>query len=261
MEQITIYVCENSIEGIFTGIYDTYLNKKDVDSTELIVGEGGNYRLFAEYQKVQTQEEKAKKVANTIIRDFGEETYLEICRALASEDEEKANAVYQTVACGLKMKNPRQVMGNLKNKYVQKVFELSRNTNNEILHLNGFLRFNELENHVMFSKIGPKNNILTFLAPHFANRLPLENFVIYDENRSLFVIHPAGKQWFLTTDENFDETIAQKYSDREKEYQELFKHFCHSISIKERENPRLQQQMLPLRFQKYMVEFGKYSNS
>lgn len=43
-------------------------------------------------------------------------------------------------------------------------------------------------------------------------------------------------------------------SEEERKIQELFKHFCHKIAIKERENPALQQQMLPLRFRSNMVE-------
>ena len=55
----------------------------------------------------------------------------------------------------------------------------------------------ELENGMLFSRIGPKNDVVAFLMPHFADRLPIENFVIYDEKRNLFGIHPAGKPWYL----------------------------------------------------------------
>ena len=40
------------------------------------------------------------------------------------------------------------------------------------------------------------------------------------------------------------------------EIQELFRFFCRKIMIKERENRELQRQLLPYRFQEYMVEFG-----
>ena len=45
------------------------------------------------------------------------------------------------------------------------------------------------------------------------------------------------------------------FSEKEEEYQELFQFFCNRISIRERENRRLQRSMLPLRFRKYMTEF------
>ena len=44
------------------------------------------------------------------------------------------------------------------------------------------------------------------------------------------------------------------FSDREEEIQQLWLGFCRSISIEARENQALQQQMLPLRFRKWMTE-------
>ena len=146
-------------------------------------------------------------------------------------------------------------MGHFANLHVNKVFELSRYANNEILHLNGFLRFQELENQILFAKIGPRNNILTFLAPHFADRLPLENFVIYDDTREIFVVHPAKKQWYIVTGETLDQEMITNYSEKELKYRELFTFFCQKIAIKERKNLALQRNMLPIRFQEYMVEF------
>lgn len=259
MEEIRIYICEDSLEGIFTGIYQAYQEKANLAATELAVGEIDNYRLFAQYNIVETKEDRAGKVARTILREFGEETYLDICRAASEKDAEKANAIYQTVGYGLLHKSKSTLMGNLQNVHVHKVFELSRSAANEIQHLIQFIRFQELENGLLFSKIGPKCNVLTFLAPHFADRLPLENFVIYDEIRHLFMIHPAGRECFLTTGEDFDESISERYSDREQRYQELFRHFCHTIAIKERKNTDLQRQMLPIRFRKYMMDFSNNS--
>ncbi len=250
-------ICEDSLEGIFTGIYEAYALREEHERLHIQIGEEENIRLFAQYIPIVTDANKAVKVSRTIGREFGEETYMEICRALASENKEKGEAVYKTVVWGLAKKAGGRLMGNLANPYVHKVFELSRATNNEVLHLQGFLRFQELENNILFSKIGPKNNIVTFLAPHFADRLPTYNFVIYDENRGIFAVHPASKQWYLVTDMQFDENMALNYSGEEEEYQELFAYFCHKIAIKERKNLKLQRNMLPLRFQEYMVEFQK----
>ena len=42
-----------------------------------------------------------------------------------------------------------------------------------------------------------------------------------------------------------------------EKYSELFSHFFHTIAIKERTNPGLQRNMLPIRYRKYMTEFRK----
>ncbi len=250
-------ICEDSLEGIFSGVYAAYAVKRPHQEIHLLVGEEENLRLFAEYQEVPADKDKAAKVARTINREFGTEGYLALCRALASADAEKGEAIYKMIVKGLSMKDPRQVMGNLPDPHVMKVFELARYSANEAHFLVEFLRFRELENKILYAKIGPKNNIITFIMPHFADRLPLENFIIHDEKRDIFALHPSRKDWYVVTGENaaLPEALAQGFSEDEKKYSELFTHFFHTIAIKDRKNLALQRNMLPLRYREYMTEF------
>lgn len=252
---MVVYQCEDSLEGIFTAIYNAYEDRREHGDTRISLN--GELFLFAEYVPVASDERKACKVMKTLRSRFGDEDYLKICFALASCDPEKAQAVYQTVVLGLSRRCAQgHLFDNLANDWVHHVFTLARNVGNEKHHLVEFVRFKELENGILFSKIGPKNNVVTFLMPHFSDRFPLENFMIFDENRELFGVHPAGKQWYLMQG-SIPEAGAEgwKLSGREQEYQELFRYFCHKIAIKERENKELQRNMLPLRFQEYMIEF------
>lgn len=250
-------MCEDSLEGIFTGIYNAYLMKKPHEQLHICVGEEDNLRLFAVYEECPPDEKKAASVAETIIREFGEESYLAICQALASSKKDKGEAVYKTVVEGFRMKRRKALMDNLANAYVHRVFELARFTGNEVHFHIEFLRFRELENGVLYAPIGPKNNIITFIMPHFADRLPLENFVIHDDVRGIFAVHPKGRDWFLTTGNPQTPIEEQGFSAGEQEYSELFAHFFHTIAIKERNNYALQRGMLPLRYRKYMTEFTR----
>lgn len=248
-------ICEDSLEGIFTGIYDAYLLKKPHEQVHICVGEEENYRLFAVYQDCVPDEKKAASVAKTIMREFGQEAYLAICRALASQERDKGEAIYKTVVTGLKMRNRKEIMGNLADPFVHQVFELARFTANEAHFHVEFLRFYELESGILYAPIGPKNNLITFIVPHFADRLPLENFVIHDENRNIFAVHPAKKDWYLVQGDEQIEQMEHHFSEGERKYSELFSHFFHTIAIKERNNAGLQRNMLPLRYRKYMTEF------
>ena len=253
---MVVYQCEDSLEGIFTAIYNTYEDKNK--PTDVRISLTDELLLFAKYVQVETDNNKALKVMNTLKRRFGEEDYMKICFALSSSDEDKAQVIYKTVAAGLAANcSPGHLCDNLADDSVHKVFSLYRAANNEFLHLRGFVRFQELDNGVLYSKIGPKNNVLTFLMPHFADRFPSENFMLYDAGRNLFGIHPAGKDWYLVQDSNYymnEEKL--RMSDGENAYRELFRYFCHKIAIKERRNLELQRNMLPLRFQEYMIEFN-----
>lgn len=259
----TVLLCEDSLEGIFTGIYKAYERKENHKECKVQAGEVNNYELFAQYVEIKPEDELARKVSRTICRDLGMEAYRFICQAAAAEDDDKADAIYHTVVEGLKHHGKSRngsvqatdIMGNLTNPYIRRVFELSRSTDFEIMRIKQFLRFRELENRILYAKIGPKCNILSFIAPHFTNRLPLENFVIHDDKRQLFVLHPAKQDWVMITGEHFNEEFTERFSQNEKQYEELFTHFCHTIAIKERKNTALQRQMLPIRFREYMVEF------
>jgi len=250
-----ILICEDSLEGIFTSIYEAYAKKYIHEHTQIRTKENDNLELFASYEHILSSEEKAKKVSHTIITYFGEETYLCFCKALATEDEEKADAVYHVLVQGIRDKN-RRIMEKYSDGYVNKVFDLSRYANNEILHMRGFLRFQELEKGILFATIGPRNNILTFLAPHFADRLPNENFIIYDDTREICVVHPSQREWFLMDGNDMNKEATTHFSDAEEAYRDLFTFFCKRLEIKERRNIALQTQMCALHFQKYMSEFN-----
>ena len=248
-------ICEDSLEGIFTGIYDAYLKKIPHEQIHICLGEDENYRLFATYETCFPNKKKAASVAKTVIKQFGEEVYLAICQALASKEPDKGEAIYKTIVEGFSMKNKRDIMGNLSNIYIHRTFELARFTANEAHYHVEFLRFKELENGILYAVIGPKNNVISFIAPHFADRLPLENFVIHDDIRNVFVVHPAKGEWYLVTGDENMQYVEHAFSEGEKKYSELFSAFFHTISIKERNNYGLQRNMLPLRYRKYMTEF------
>ncbi len=256
-------ICEDSLEGIFTGIYEAYALREGHAHVHIQVGEEENLRLFANYVHIPSDFVKTQKVADTLMKRLGEHVYHSICRAAASCYSDKGEAVYKTVVDAITAGSGRRVMENLRNPHVARCFELARFTANEAHYEIEFLRFQELtdteiaQGGVLFSRIGPKNNVIPFIMPHFADRLSIENFMVYDENRKLFGVHPAREEWYLVTaGESF---VLQEpvWSEKEEQYQELFRAFHRTIGIESRENRKLQRQMCAYRYQDYMVEFAQ----
>lgn len=253
---MTVYRCEDSMESIFTAIYRAYEERQDHGDTCISLSD--EPLLFADDVYVEPDEEKVRKVIRSLYRTFGEKDYYSLCLALASPEQEKAQAVYRTIVDGLSAKRrPGHLFDNLANEEVHHAFALGRCVGREVDHLMGFVRFQELENGVLYSQIAPKSNAVVFLMPHFADRLPEEDFMICDERRGLYGVHPAGKPWYLLRTEEEREPLEVQDSAEEMQYSELFQHFCRRISIEERRNLKLQQNMLPLRFREYMTEFQK----
>lgn len=250
-----VYFCEDSLEGIFTAIYNIYLDKRNFRDTRICLEEEN--MLFSEYIPVETNVERAKKVIHTCRERFGEQDYYSLCMALATTDAEKAQAVYKTIAYGLNAKPKKgHLFDHLTDDFILKVFKLSATANREAHQWLEFLRFRELENGILYAVISPKNQILTNLMEHFCDRLPSENFAIFDEGRKLFGIHPCRQNWFLAKGSELEERFQKvDVSEAEEKYAELFRHFCRTIAIKERKNKDLQRNMLPLYFRDYMTEF------
>ena len=253
-----VLICEDTIEGILTGVYDAYQLKKENgieshNTIHLSVKEPDMMRLFTHYDNIATDNNKAGKVINTIKCQLGDDTYYQLCLAMVSGFEEKADAVYHTIVIGLKM-HDRCVMDRLYDYYVNKAFSFSRAAGNELNHFREFLRFAELESGILYARIDSKHNILSFLMPHFSDRLPAENFVIYDQIRKYAVIHPKGRGCFFISNEQFmqlEENIPQQMDI----FENLWKIYFESTDIRERLNEHCQINMCPKWYRKNMSEF------
>lgn len=257
MESKHIYVCDHSIDGILTAVYIAWSSGYGHANVKLEEkSEQGNcydMELFSDYIPVETDYALALKVAQSIKKKISYEVYEMVCRVALSDYMGKADLIYRFLILGFR--TGAGIVEQLSNETVHTVFRVNKNVNNEMHHLLGFIRFSQKDNGLLTSVIHPKNNVLSLIAPHFADRLPKESFVIYDENRKLAVLHLPGKYWILTKLPEAMELNRGENSFEEDEYSDLWKIFFKSISIKDRENKKLQRNNMPLRFRSDMTEF------
>lgn len=249
-------LCEDSIEGIFSGVYYLYEKKYEKTSIELKVeGNNQNYELFTSDEIVPVNMQNAIKVARTVQRRFGQEVYDTLLRvALSREKEHKAQAIFETIQYGISNNVATDLLEHLKRKEIYQVFQMNRTVVNEANRYIEFIRFQELLSGVLYSKIAPENNVLPLLAEHFTDRLKNENFVIYDENRKTALVYQKAKGWEIYQNIMAEEENLEM-SECEENIKKLWKIFYQSIGIEERKNLSLQKQLLPLKFRKNMTEF------
>lgn len=260
----TIYVCEDSLTGIFSGIYEVWKRKMTAEEAGLEVGDSFERRLFCEYIFCKAEERKALAVIRMIQKNLGVDVYEKISYALLSADRRKADMVFRAMLEAKKLSRKDRLMEHLGNEAVRAVFGMYRQVANEAHHYKGFVRFRELKNKTLFAKIEPKHAVLPCIAEHFADRFPQENWVIYDKTHEVFLIHEKGKRYYflqqymcMKGDSGSAQNIAGGFSEEEMDYETLWKGFVQSISVAERENRALQNQNLPLRFRTNLVEFSK----
>lgn len=248
-----VFVCEDSFEGIMTAVYDAWASRLGHQNVSLKLQGEYNLELFSEYVTVKTEEEKAEKVARTLQR-ISADVFACTYKAAMSAEHEKADKIYRFVV--LAIKHRARVLEQLHNPDVMEVFSMARKVGTEAHRFLQFVRFRELENGILFSEIEPKSHIIAMVAPHFEDRLPEENWIIYDATHNLAAVHARRTPWVLTRETAFYSLLSSK---KETDYEELWKIFFHTISIESRKNPTCQRNMLPLWYRKNMLEFDTVS--
>lgn len=247
-------LCSDNMEGIFTAVYEGWIYAIRGLHVEISTMPDNSMELFCTCRDVATDMEKAEKVRRTVANKLGHLVHEAVCYAAVSVHPGRGTAIFHVLWQALAHRRcDRRVMENLSDPYVDLVWKLRIKVWHELHRFEGFVRFREIGGKVLMSEITPANDILVLLAPHFSDRFPNENWIIMDKKRDKALFHPKGGQCSL------HQGIAMALQGTEltetEDYEQLWRAFCESITIKERSNPRLQQQFLPLKFRGNMTEF------
>ena len=250
----TVLICENSMEGIFTAVYDGWLEGTGEHEVEIRTSKPDDLEFFCTYRDIEADSVKAGKVMRTILMKLGVQIYEDLCYASVSLHPDRGTAIYRVLkkALGHGRCNPR-IMEALADPDVSLVAKLRIKVWHEVHRYFGFVRFRDVGG-ALLSQIKPENDILAILGPHFSDRFPNENWMIFDEGRGMALLHAKGGKCIIRRDIRFSGTPVEKLSEKE-EYEELWRTFCRSITIQERTNKELQRQLLPHKFRDNMTEF------
>nr|WP_314654752.1 TIGR03915 family putative DNA repair protein [uncultured Fusobacterium sp.] len=238
------YYYDGSFDGLLTVIYIAYNDRKS--SILRVSAKTEQLILALDDIHVITDFSKARRVEKSICEKLSQNFLNNIRTCFLSNDKNKDTVIIHTVYKALKQ--GEEILNSLDEHafYMNKLVKQVLNERHKYL---GLLRFKEMKDATMFSTIEPKNNVLPILISHFKNRMKKEKFVIFDKGRKMVVYYDGKKAEIF-----FVESLEIEWSDEEIEYSKLWKTFHKSISIKERENKKLQQSNLPKYFWKYLVE-------
>ncbi len=252
-----IYRCEDSVDGIFTAVYDAWASGYGLKNVRIEVINGRddyyNMELFATYIDVTVQEQKAEKVASSIQRKISEEAYQMVLYSALSDSPWKADYILHFLELGFRFGG--NVIHRLQEEAVRDIFELNRYVGNELHLFKGFLRFEEIESGILFAKYEPKADLTGLLMTHFTDRFPEENLIILDVVRKKAAFYETGKEFFVAPVPEEFVYISDKANEEEETYKKLWKTYFHSIAIEARTNYKLQRNMIRLHFRKHVTEF------
>ncbi|MBR5473770.1 MAG: TIGR03915 family putative DNA repair protein [Lachnospiraceae bacterium] len=253
--ETVVFLCEDEIDGMFTGIYDAWASGFGHDHVRVEVNHGQTFSLFCRYVQVKTDPLKAEKVARSVRKKISERAYHLICRAALSTEPDKADVMYRFLLEGFRY--GARITTMLAHPAVMRIFEIDRYVGNEAHFFREFIRFKHLNSGIYFGKIEPVNRIASLLAPSFEDRMPSENWAIYDATWGDVVVHRADGPWVLVRPDGDEWEHWLKEAEDEDAYQHLWQTFFHTIGIAERKNPQCQRSHMPLRYRKNAVEFWR----
>ena len=238
------YYYDGSFDGLLTVIFIAYKDRKNnalritVKTEQLLLGLD-DINVISDFSK-------ARRVEKSICDKLSYNFLNSIRTCFLSCDKNKDTVIVHTVYKALKQ--GEEILHSLDEHafYVNKLVKQVLNERHRYL---GVLRFKEVKDGIMFSTIEPKNNVLPILLSHFINRMKREKFAIYDKKRKMIAYYDTKKVEIFIV-----KSLEIEWSDEEIEYSELWKTFHKSISIKERENKKLQQSNLPKYYWKHLIE-------
>ncbi|MCL2575975.1 MAG: TIGR03915 family putative DNA repair protein [Defluviitaleaceae bacterium] len=239
------YLYDGSFYGLLCCVYESYYAR---EMPFAIFNYDEEQETLFVVKEIFTDEVKAEKVEKSIAEKISSDALKLVHMCYLSRIDERELAILRFLRMGYKI--GADVMDMLANDVVRVVVNAAKNVAGESHLFTGFLRFGEY-NGALAAVIEPKNFILPVIAPHFCDRLPSEQFLIYDKTHKYVFVYEKGEHNLMPLD-NFELPEA---GEDEEMYRRLWKRFYTTIAIKGRINPKLQRGNLPKRYRKHMTEF------
>jgi len=242
-----IYLYDGSLEGLLCA-FNTAL-ESDLERCGFAAKEHEQRGLLFAIHPVSTREHTARMLCKRLKSCGGPLTLHHVIYVFLSEIKGLEPVLYEFVRLTLVRRH--SLIGWYSHQSVRCVQAWTKKVSREIHRFTGLLRFVKLEDDSLYAAYEPDHNITLTLAHHFVDRLMNERWVIHDRKRELAVawdgekLHPVA-----AAPKNIDGLLA----DDELDYQRLWQCFAQTATIRERANPRLQQQFMPRRYWKYLTE-------
>jgi probable DNA metabolism protein len=246
MNKTIPYAYDGTFDGFLSCVFESF-KRKEIPAD--IVCQKAAQPLLLEQYFIETDPQKAGRVRNSILLKIGSETlsFLEELMFSCMPGKE----IYMLAFLRLGYKRGAKVLDMLADDTVNKLTKARKFLMNESHLFKEFIRFSA-RGDILFAKIKPKNFVLPFIAPHFAQRFPNEKFLIYDETHEELLAY-AGKKYAISQISGLE---IPKPADEETAYQKLWKAFYETAAVESRLNHKCRMSNMPKRYWSNLTEFN-----
>ena len=243
-----IFNVQKGIDGVLSALFVSFTEKIIPDE---ITPKCQPFQLSLENQIINIgsiEKDNLKRVKNALFSYAGNNIIRYMNIVLMSERRDIYTLVFRYA---YKILQKRENIASMLSDEDVLAFRYEFNKVNFEKHrIEGFLRFSETVNGVLYAHFSPDNNIIELVAPHFLSRLPRQPFLIHDVKRKRIAISDGFHIRYDIT----DKTAVLNVSDNEKELLSLWKKYFRAVNIKERKNTVQQNNFMPYRYRKFMPE-------
>ena len=249
-----VFFYDKTFEGLLTAIFDAYSRKVFPDR---LLAEGDIAPMFMDDSyTVVTQEDKATRVWKGLENKLSKGACNMLTYVWLSEEEGSDDLMFRYIRKALD--NKISIETNFADSDVLQMSQLARKVSHEELYLKQFVRFQKAADGIYFAPVSPIYNALPLTINHLKDRFSGQKWVVYDLKRKYGYYYDLHTVVEITLSDD-EHLLSGKLDDAlmaedEKLFQELWKGYFKSMTIKERINPKLHRQHMPKRFWKYLTE-------
>ena len=249
-----VFFYDKTFEGLLTAIFDAY-SRRVFPDTLLEVGDVAPLFMEDSYTVI-TNDEKSGRVWTSLQQKMSKGAQNMLTYAWLSEEEGSDDLLFRFIRKTFDSKI--SIETNFGDDDVLKLHQLAKKVSHEEHYLKEFVRFQKAADDIFFAPVSPRYNALPLAIPHFKDRFSDQKWVIYDVKRRYGFYYDLATVEEMTLD-NDEHLLSGKLDEKmmaedEKIFQELWKGYFKSMTIKERINLKLQRQHMPKRFWKYLTE-------
>ena len=241
------YLYDGSFEGLLCCVYESYY-KKELPS--MIFSFDETQETLFPVKEITTDIESAKKVEASIVKSISPEALWLIRMCYYSNMECREIAILNFLRMGYKTGS--KITSMLSHDTVRPIIKNAQNVQRESHFFKEFLRFSDYDGSLV-AIIEPKNFVLPMVYPHFCDRFPSEQFLIYDKSNKYAFAYYNGKKSLFPL-EHLELPVA---GEEEILYRTLWRKFYDTIAIEGRINPKLRMGNMPKRYWTHMTEFAE----
>lgn len=251
-----IFTYDKTFDGLLSCVFFAYEQKKFPD---FILSESDQKPLFVDEQyRIITEKEKSLRVWKALEKKLSKIAQNMMLSVWLSELPETEMLLFRYIRKNFD--HPEGVEMNFGDDDVLRIKEIAQKVAKEAEQLRQFVRFQETADGIYFAPVSPRYDVLSLIVSHFQSRYAGQPWIIYDTNRNTGLYYDTRSVVEVSFSQKDLSNLRlgvldeEKLSSDETFFQQMWKEYFKSTTIKERINLKLQRQHMPRRYWRYLTE-------